>query len=43
MSLNEIRKRFEELQDDDLAGLSLEDSERDAESVDDGFDPYSRG
>ena len=43
MSLDEIQRRFEELQEDDLDNLSLEDSERGAPLVDDdGFDPYSR-
>ncbi len=42
MSLAEIRQRFEELQEDDLDGLSLEDAERGAPLIDDEFNPYSR-
>ena len=42
LSITEIRKRFEELQDDDLAGLSLEDAESTSPQPPDGYDPYSR-
>jgi hypothetical protein len=41
LSLAEIQQRFEELQEDDLEGLTLEDSERGTPLIDEGFNPYS--
>jgi hypothetical protein len=43
LKLTEIQRRFEELNDDDLAGLTLEEPEHQAASSDEGFNPYSRG
>lgn len=43
LKLTEIQKRFEELIDEDLAGLSLEEPEHQSASADEGFNPYSRG
>lgn len=43
LKLTEIQKRFEELQDEDLAGLSLEDAEQETAPTDGGYNPYSSG
>lgn len=41
LKLSEIQKRFAELNDDDLAGLSIDESDRGAAPVDD-CNPYDR-
>jgi hypothetical protein len=40
LSLLEIRKRFEELQEEDLEILSLEDPETTGAQPPDGYNPY---
>ncbi|MDH5345504.1 MAG: hypothetical protein OEW59_07045 [Gammaproteobacteria bacterium] len=42
LKLCEIQKRFEELADDDLAGITLADGEIIAPEGEQGYDPYSR-
>jgi hypothetical protein len=42
LKLAEIQKRFEELGDEDLVGLSLEEPEDTAAADANGYNPYSR-
>lgn len=42
LRLSEIQKRFAELQDDDLAGFSLEEPASDSSRSGDDYNPYNR-
>ena len=42
LKLTEIQRRFEELADDDLAGITLEDGEIITPDGNEGYDPYGR-
>ena len=42
LKLSEIQKRFEELADDDLAGITLVDGEVVPPDGEQGYDPYCR-
>jgi hypothetical protein len=42
LKLTEIQRRFEELADDDLAGITLEDGEIITSDGNEGYDPYGR-
>lgn len=42
LKLSEIQRRFEELADDDLAGITLADGEVLAPDGEQGYDPYCR-
>jgi len=42
LKLSEIQKRFEELADDDLAGITLADNEIVTPDGEQGYDPYCR-
>ncbi len=43
LKLIEIQKRFEELGDDDLSGLSLEDSDDVTDHGGNAYNPYNHG
>jgi len=41
LKLSEIQKRFAELSDEDLAGLSLEEPEQKSTRCSDAYNPYN--
>jgi len=43
LKLSEIQQRFEELKDEDLAGLSLEEDADNESPLIDNCNPYNRG